>query len=97
MSTTQLSEIPTGALELFQQEVLGVLATIDADGAPRATPLHVFYGEGFVYWFSKPAAEHSRNVLERPRVSVTLFSPDKSHGLRGVYISGPNRLPDGSA
>lgn len=75
---------------ILNNNVLGTIATLNEDGSPWATPLHVFYDEATsaVYWFSHETTQHSLNVARDSRVSLTLFSPDESHGPKGVYISG---------
>ena len=78
------------ARAILNNNVLGTIATLNEDGSPWATPVHVFYdeAESAVYWFSHETTQHSLNVAHDPRVSLSLFSPDESHGPKGVYING---------
>ncbi len=78
------------ARDILQNNVLGSVATINEDGSPWSTPVHVFYDEATqaVYWFSHETTQHSQNVARDARVSLTLFSPDESKGPKGVYING---------
>ena len=58
-----------------------VLGTAGADGTPWVSPVwfaHAGYRE--LYWVSAPEARHSRNLAERPEVSVAIFD---SHVIPG--------------
>jgi nitroimidazol reductase NimA-like FMN-containing flavoprotein (pyridoxamine 5'-phosphate oxidase superfamily) len=68
--------------------ILGVLATVNDDGSPRATPLHFFYDATGLYWFSQKNTQHAINCRGGARVSLSVFSPDESEGIKGVYVSG---------
>jgi hypothetical protein len=37
---------------------------------------------------------HSENIARDPRVSLSLFSPDESEGLQGVYLRGSAEIVD---
>lgn len=78
--------------ELFAENVLATLATVNADGTPWSTPLHVASDGKYVYWFSKESTVHSQNIARDARVSLTLFSPDESRGPKGVYVNGQVEL-----
>lgn len=73
---------------ILDASVLGVLATANDDGTPWATPLHIFYDDTALYWFSKESSRHAVNCQRRPKVSVSVFSPDETNGLKGVYVNG---------
>lgn len=73
---------------IFDEAVLGALATRNEDGSPWVSPLHVVTDGDYVYWFSKSLTQHSQNIDRDPRVSLTLFSPDESGGPKGVYVNG---------
>lgn len=73
-----------GAQQVFNEVVVGVLATINDDGSPRATPVHLVTDGKAVYWFSSEETVHSQNIEQEPKVSVTLFTSSKS----AVYVSG---------
>ena len=83
--------------ELFAENILATLATVNADGTPWSTPLHVASDGEYVYWFSKESTVHSQNITRDPRVSLTLFSPDESRGPKGVYLNGQVELLSGDS
>ena len=85
------------AAHIFEETVLGVLATVDASGQPWATPLHVATDGDAVYWLSSPSASHSQNIAARPRASLSVFSPDESQGPKGVFLNSSVELLDDSA
>lgn len=74
--------------KIFAENILGSLATVNQDGSPWSTPVHVVTDGGAVYWFSKTSVQHSENIERDRRVSLTLFSPDESRGPVGVYVNG---------
>ena len=76
------------ARTILNENILGTIATLNEDGSPWSSPVHVFSDETAVYWFSREDSQHSLNVERDARVSLTLFSPDTSRGPKGVYING---------
>jgi pyridoxine/pyridoxamine 5'-phosphate oxidase len=64
------------------------LATADASGQPWASPVWFATGDRREFvWVSKPGAQHSRNVAERPQVSIVLFDTSVPPGTGGgVYL-----------
>ncbi len=76
------------AREILNNNILGSLATINEDGSPWSTPIHIFSDSEAVYWFSNEDKQHSVNVERDPRVSISLFSPDLSKGPKAVYFNG---------
>jgi len=76
------------ARTILNENLVGAVATINEDGSPWISPVHIFSDEEAVYWFSNEDRQHSENVARDPRVSLTLFSPDASRGPKGVYING---------
>lgn len=74
----------TALQHIFNETIVGVLATVNDDGSPRATPVHMVTDGTAVYWFSSENTVHSQNIEQEPKVSVTLFTPAKD----AVYISG---------
>lgn len=79
---------------ILNENILGVLATINEDGSPWATPLHIVSDDTALYWFSAHDRVHSANLARDNRATITIFSPDTSHGLQGVYVSGQAELLD---
>ena len=74
--------------DIFSNNIVGTVATINEDGSPWVSPVHIVADDEAVYWFSKETAQHSLNVARDPLVSLTLFSTDLSKGPKGVYING---------
>lgn len=83
------------AQTIFDENILGTLATINEDGSPWATPLHILTDKEAVYWFSHESTVHSANIARDARASLALFSPDESKGPKGVYINGRVEMLDG--
>lgn len=71
---------------ILTDNIIGTLATLNDDGSPWATPLHIFADDTAVYWFSQPDHQHCKNVERDSRVSLSLWS--KKDGMAGAYISG---------
>jgi pyridoxine/pyridoxamine 5'-phosphate oxidase len=64
------------------------LATADAHGVPWASP--VWYAPNDYHdflWVSDPEARHSRNLAERPQVSIVIFDSHSTGALKSVYMS----------
>ncbi|HMS92761.1 MAG TPA: pyridoxamine 5'-phosphate oxidase family protein [Candidatus Saccharibacteria bacterium] len=73
---------------VFDENVIGTIATINEDGSPWSSPLHMVTDGEYVYWFSKETTAHSQNIARDSRVSVSLVSSDMSKGPKGVYVNG---------
>ena len=73
---------------ILNDNLVGAIATVNEDGLPWVSPVHIVADETAVYWFSKDTTQHSLNIARDPHVSLTLFSPDLSRGPKGVYING---------
>jgi len=58
---------------ILSDNLIGTLATLNEDGSPWATPLHVFADDEALYWFSKDTHQHSLNIERDPRVAVTVW------------------------
>lgn len=71
---------------ILADNLIGTVATLNEDGSPWATPVHVFSDDKALYWFSKDTHQHSVNIQRNPQVSVALWSNTK--GTKGAYISG---------
>jgi hypothetical protein len=73
------------------------LATADADGVPWASP--VWFApedDRRFYWVSSPAAQHSRNLAVRPRLSLVIFDSNAPIGVgQGVYVAAHGELLSG--
>jgi nitroimidazol reductase NimA-like FMN-containing flavoprotein (pyridoxamine 5'-phosphate oxidase superfamily) len=69
------------------------LGTADADGEPWTAPVYFAPAQGWrFYWVSATDARHSRNIAERPQVSLVVFDSTVApyHG-RAVYALGRAR------
>ena len=74
-----------------------VLGTADEGGRPWVSPVYYAPSEySDLYWVSSPHAQHSRNLVTRPELSIVVFD---SHapvgGGQGVYMSAVAELPTG--
>src|SRR5262245_25439509 len=69
------------------------VATVGTRGAPHLVPVCHVVQDGKVYFASGSDGRKVRNILENPRVTVTvdLYSDDWSH-LKGVMIQGTASL-----
>lgn len=72
--------------KLLEANLVGTLATLNEDGSPWATPIHVFADNTALYWFSKTSQQHSQNIVRDARVSLALWA--RIEGTVGAYISG---------
>jgi uncharacterized protein YhbP (UPF0306 family) len=70
-----------------------VLGTVDRRGRPWASP--VYYAPARYrdfYWVSRPDALHSRNLAQRPDLSIVIFDSSVPIGTRqGVYMTAVAR------
>src|SRR5919107_374767 len=69
------------------------LGTADPDGTPWISPVYFApAGDREFCWVSAIDARHSRNLAERPRVSMVIFDSTVApyHG-RAVYAAGEAR------
>jgi nitroimidazol reductase NimA-like FMN-containing flavoprotein (pyridoxamine 5'-phosphate oxidase superfamily) len=74
-----------------------VLGTVGADGSPWVTPVYFTPdGHDAFYWVSSPDALHSRNLAERPDVSIAIFdSSVPIGGASAVYFRArAGQVPD---
>ena len=65
-----------------------MLATADADGVPWASPVwYAPHGYTELFWISDPNARHSRNLAERPELSIVIFDSTVTPGDgQAVYM-----------
>ena len=50
------------ARAILNENLVGAVATINADGSPWISPVHIFSDDEAVYWFSDENRQHSMNV-----------------------------------
>ncbi len=75
-----------------------VLGTCEPDGTPRVSPVYFTdVAARTIYWVSSVEAQHSRNLAQRPGVSIVVFDstrPPKE--TTAVYMSATaEQVPDG--
>jgi hypothetical protein len=79
---------PEGARAIIDAGRYMTLATADASGVPWASP--VWYaprGYQEFFWISYPEARHSRNLAERPELSIVIFDTTVTPGHgQAVYM-----------
>jgi hypothetical protein len=83
-------DLAVHAQDLIDTNLYMTLGTADPDGRPWATP--VYFAAASMreyYWTSTSDARHSRNLVERPQVSIVVFDSTVPpyHG-RAVYAAG---------
>jgi len=74
-----------------------VLGTVDPSGRARVSPVWFSLVDHRVaYWLSSPDAHHSRNIQERPEVSLVVFdSSADPHTGQAVYLDATaGRVPE---
>src|SRR5262245_51210957 len=74
-----------------------VLGTVDPSGRPRVSPVWFsLVDHRDAYWLSSPDAHHSRNLADRPEVSIVVFdSSADPHTGQAVYLEATaGRVPD---
>ncbi len=74
-----------------------VLGTVDPSGRPRVSPVRFsLVDHRDAYWLSSPDAHHSRNLQQRPEVSIVVFdSGADPHTGQAVYLEATaGRVPD---
>ncbi|MCJ7513227.1 MAG: pyridoxamine 5'-phosphate oxidase family protein [Anaerolineales bacterium] len=79
-------------LELLEETPAFTLATLDPDGAPRATPLFFAADDLALVFLSDPASQHSRNLQADPRCAASLYPAIADwRELRGLQLRGRAR------
>ena len=79
-------------LNLLSTQNMAVIATVNANGSPAATPVR-FYSLGFeIFYISWSASPKSRNLRRDPRVSAAVFAPLVGQASsRGAQLFGTAR------
>ena len=72
--------------DILAGNFIGSIATLNSDGSPWATTVHIFADDDSLYWFSKDTHQHSQNLERDSRVSVSIWAKDDR--TKGGYISG---------
>ncbi|MEQ4203922.1 pyridoxamine 5'-phosphate oxidase family protein [Actinopolymorpha sp. B17G11] len=91
-------DIAAHAQAIIDTNLYLTLGTVDAAGRPWTSPVYFASAGGReFYWLSATDAQHSRNLAERPQVSIVIFDSTVApyHG-RAVYAAGEARELSGS-
>lgn len=75
---------------------VGALATVNADGTPWVTPLHVAVDEEMVVWLSSENTQHGQNIARDNRISLTLWSNTEVENVKGVYVQSRAEIVTGA-
>ena len=92
------ADLAAHALAILDANLYLTLGTADLDGRPWTSPVYYAPAGGReFYWVSDTDARHSRNLAERPQVSMVIFDSTVApyHG-RAVYAVGEARELSGS-
>ncbi|WP_238176373.1 pyridoxamine 5'-phosphate oxidase family protein [Kribbella albertanoniae] len=86
------SSLEERILQLLSTQNLAVVATVNRDGSPSATPVR-YYSLGFeIFYSSWDASVKSRNLRRDPRVSAGIVAPYVGlASSRGVQLFGTAR------
>jgi uncharacterized protein YhbP (UPF0306 family) len=83
-----MADLGAVARAIIDETLFMVLGTADADGRPWAAPVYCASADYLeFYWVSSPEVTHSRNIAQRPQVSIVVFdSRQRPGGDRAVYL-----------
>lgn len=82
-------------LPIVQSVLVGSVATVNEDGSPWSTPLHIAFSDDMVVWLSAESSQHSRNIERDPRVSIAIWSDTELENVKGVYVQSDARRVEG--
>jgi nitroimidazol reductase NimA-like FMN-containing flavoprotein (pyridoxamine 5'-phosphate oxidase superfamily) len=89
MSDEQQADLDAVARDILDTWVYMTLGTADAAGRPWVSPVF-FAADRYrdFYWISSPEATHSRNLAERPELSIVVFDSRAPVGAgQAVYMA----------
>lgn len=75
------------ALAFLHARPIGVLATVDAEGAPHAVPIEIIVDDGKVYVWCRASSTKARNVARSGVAALTAYK-----GGAFVLVRGPARV-----
>jgi Pyridoxamine 5'-phosphate oxidase len=89
MTDTRHDDLAAVARAILEDNLYLTLGTADRDGTPWVTPVYFATADYTrFYWISTPEATHSRNIAERPRVSIVVFNSQVPvYTGQAVYMS----------
>jgi hypothetical protein len=92
-SGTWLGDLAATARALLDSIYYMTLATVDADGSPRVSPVYLTPHEYTdFYWVSRPDAQHSRNLVRDQRAMAVVYDSTVPVGAaEAVYLTGRAR------
>jgi nitroimidazol reductase NimA-like FMN-containing flavoprotein (pyridoxamine 5'-phosphate oxidase superfamily) len=97
MTAVPPSDLAGHAHELLDANRYLVLGTVDPDGRPWTSPVYFSADDHReFYWVSATDSRHSRNIADRPQISIVVFDSSVApyHG-RAVYAVGEARTLTG--
>jgi uncharacterized protein YhbP (UPF0306 family) len=76
--------------EILASQSTLTLATADAKGTPRSTPLFYIADQDLrLYWFSSPRSPHSRNNARCAKAAISIHAPtDRWREILGLQATG---------
>ena len=92
-----MNDLDAHARALIDANLYLTLGTADAEGTPWVSPVYFATADyADFYWVSARDAAHSRNIAQRPRVSMVIFDSQVPtyHG-RAAYLSATATELDG--
>src|SRR5882757_5592651 len=84
-----LAGLASAAQAIIDANVYLTLGTAGDDGSPWVSPVY-YAASGYreFYWASDPGAAHSRNLIQRPQVSLVIFdSQQPPYTGQAVYMT----------
>ena len=92
------AELEERILNLLSTHNTAVVATVNADGSPAATPVRYFHLGFEIFYTSWDASPKSRNLRRDPRVSAGIVAPLTGQASsRGAQLFGTARTIERSA
>jgi predicted pyridoxine 5'-phosphate oxidase superfamily flavin-nucleotide-binding protein len=85
-----IAEVDAAARGVIDANRYMTLGTADASGRPWVSPVwYATDGYGTFLWVSAPGTRHSRNLAERPQLSIVIFDSTVVVGeALAVYMTG---------
>lgn len=75
-----------------------VLSTVNADGVPWGTPVHMAFDDEHIYWISGDTAVHSQNIFDNGKVFLIIYNSQQDTAKETrtcVYIQTTARALEG--
>lgn len=71
---------------IISSVAVGSLASLNQDGSPWSTPLHMAIGDEAIVWLSSEKTQHGINMDRDDRVSIALWSDTEVENVKGIYV-----------